>query len=124
MTVLDTSFLIALERGDDRARHCLQKIEGSPMRVPAIAWIEFLGVKKGVARQRATARLSAGATLAPLDAQVAERAIDLQAALLEAGKRLGWNDVQIAATALQLGEPLATFDDAFAGVPGLTVVDG
>ncbi|HLF17166.1 MAG TPA: type II toxin-antitoxin system VapC family toxin [Candidatus Thermoplasmatota archaeon] len=122
MAVLDTSYLIALERGDKAAVALQRRLEGGAIRVPAIAWIEFLSVKVGTARQRAAAQLARGASLVPLDGAIVERAVDLQAALLESGRRLGWNDLQVAATALQLGEPLVALDGAFSEVPGLVVV--
>ena len=57
-----------------------------------------------------------------MDALTAERHAEVYVALRAAGTPIPTNDMWIAASALQHGLPLLTFDLHFRGFPGLTVV--
>jgi len=123
VTVLDTDFLIALghRRPGAMARsdHFLE--EAMLTRVPAIVWLEFLIGVAPEQRLRVRARLAGSTTLHPFGSEEAERALDIQTLLSEAGTPMSWNDLQVAASALVVGEPLVTNDKAFQRVPGLQV---
>lgn len=121
MAVLDTNFLIAMERGQAKA---LQRAEGlfqhrMPLRIAAAAWIEYLAGVPLKRRPAIQADLDQTATFEPFTRDCAALAIRLQADLMERGARMNWNDLQIAATALHYDEPVISNDLAFDDVPGL-----
>lgn len=62
MPVLDSSFLIALQNGDDNARQLLAEISDQPLLVPSIVVVEFL-TRYGTARKRAYQELQRSFTL-------------------------------------------------------------
>lgn len=57
-----------------------------------------------------------------IDSDVADWWARLRAACEERGQRVGENDLWIAATAARHDVPLATFDRALDGIPGITVL--
>ncbi len=124
MAILDTSFLVAVERGNEDAIRLYSGMAAGnePVRVPAAVWLEYLFPMS--ARQRAVAKraLRRASVFVPFDLPVAERAIQLQQERMRAGVRMGWHDIQVVATALHLGEPLVTLDRDFDDVPGLEVL--
>lgn len=121
MVVLDANFLIALEKGNGKA---MQRIEGllterQPLRVAAVAWVEYLaGVPLG-RRHAAQEDLDQTTSFEPFTRECAAVAVRLQSELLKQGARLAHNDLQIAATALHYHEPLVSNDKGFDAVPGL-----
>lgn len=121
MTVLDTSFLIHLERGDEKAEAVLEELEGQsgPLRVPAAAWVKFLSTFPPRQRGEAVRRLEASVSFEPFSREAADEAARLQHDLLREGRGLGWHDLQVAAAALYLRETLVSSDRAFRNVPGL-----
>ena len=66
--------------------------------------------------------LAGAGTFAAFAKETAELAPAIQHTALVAGHRRGWNDIQVAATALQLREPMVTVDQRFAGIDGLRLV--
>ena len=58
----------------------------------------------------------------PVDEDVAAAWARLRVVLRDAGLRMGVNDSWIAATALALGVPVVTQDEAYVNVPGLAVI--
>jgi len=58
----------------------------------------------------------------PIDQPVAETWARLRLVLRDAGFRMPVNDSWIAATAMTLGVPVATQDDDYVEVPGLSVI--
>lgn len=125
MVVLDTTFLIALEQESPPARQRLRALEaeGAPLRVPAATWIEYLFALEPPRRAAAVARLEAGSSFQPVTREIADEAVRLQASLSRAGRRVAWHDLQVAATARYLREPLVTNDAAFRGIPDLELLD-
>ena len=121
MTVLDTSFLIHLERGDTKAESLLRELEArsDPVRVPAAAWVEFLSTFPPGPRGEAVRRLEGSVSFEPFSRETADEAARLQFELLREGRGLGWHDLQVAATALYLRETLVSSDRAFRDLPGL-----
>ena len=99
MPVLDTTFLIDLQRGNERARSLLEAMAeaGEDMVVPAQVAVEFLsGVRDPVAALR---RLEAAFTLAPADRDHALVAAGLAREARARGAFPGWADVNVAAHA-------------------------
>lgn len=124
MTVLDASFLIALERGNPKAITSAERLasERTPLWIPAVAWMELLSGAPPARQAEAAKRLADIGSCVPLSREIAEVGATLQCGLVRAGRRLGWNDVQVAATALHLQQPLVTFDRDFSGIAGLQVL--
>ena len=121
MTVLDTSFLVDLERRVPGAVRTWQALMagGARLRVPAAAWVEFLHILPPAARTKAEEELERHASFEPFSRELANLAVRLQHDLASQGRRAGWHDLQIACTAIHLGEDLVSSDagfDAFAGL--------
>lgn len=120
--VFDTSYLIDLERQASKLP------EGEEAAVAAITVSDLLhGVLRADAAHRAARQARVEAILSavevvPFDDRIARVHADLWAGLEKAGRPLGAHDLQIAATALSLGWPLATLDErAFGPIPGLSL---
>lgn len=120
--LLDTSYLIDLER---RSATLPESEEAA---IAAITVSELLhGVIRAdaahrAARQALVETILASVQVVPFDDRIARVHADLWAGLERAGRPLGAHDLQVAATALSLGWPLATLDHrAFGRVPGLAL---
>ena len=124
MPVLDASFLIGISHRDQRCLALMRRLqdEGRPCRIPAAAWMEFLAGVTPAQRRPVGTFLSEAGSFVPLDRPLAEAAADLQHGFLRQGTRRGWNDLQVAATALILGEPIVSLDGGFDGIAGVEVV--
>lgn len=124
MAVLDSTFLIAIERGTPAAlaRFAELKARREPMRVPAAAWVEYLSSFTPSTRAKASRILEESAIFEPFTRALADDAARIQFELRREGKVLGWHDLQIAATALAHNESLVSADAGFAIVPGLDVL--
>lgn len=124
MAVLDTSFLIALDRGETRAQDLLRRLneDGEPLLVPAAVRVEYLCGLREETRERAARLLDRATGLAPMDPTTVDRAVLLQAELMAQGRRLGWHDLQVAAMAMQSHDVLVTKDGDFDGILGLLVL--
>lgn len=124
MPVLDTSYLIALERDDLGAWLVMEKLQesGRVLRVPAAVWVEYLFAMSAEKRARAIEELDAALVFEPFTRELADAASRLQHALRARGAALGWHDLQIAVTALHHNDSLVTTDKAFEAVPDLHVV--
>ena len=124
MAVLDSTFLIALERGaaSALARFKELKEQREPMRIPAATWVEYLSSFPPASRAKASRILEESAIFEPFTRSLADDAARIQFELRREGKTLGWHDLQIAATALAHNESLVTADAGFGIVPGLDVV--
>jgi tRNA(fMet)-specific endonuclease VapC len=120
--ILDTSYLIELERSGRGLP------SGEEVAIAAITVSELLqGAIRADARHRPARQARVEAVLAtidvlPFDERIARVHAGLWADLEGRGQMLGAHDLQVAATAMSLGWPLATLDArAFARVPGLTL---
>ena len=124
MAVLDTSYLIALSHKVPAAIRMQQRLEegGDPLMVAAVSWMEFLAGIPDDRRAAAATLLGKAARLVPFEREAAEVAARIQHSLLVKGRRRGWNDLQVAATALVSGQPVVTMDRDFSGIPGLEVL--
>jgi predicted nucleic acid-binding protein len=74
------------------------------------------------ARRMATLRLAESLEPLRIDDAAADAWAVLVASLRSAGRRAPINDSWIAATAIARGIPVATQDDDYDGMPGLTVI--
>ena len=121
MAIFDADFLISLEAGRASAqqRDLELRARNVPLRVPAAAWVEYLSGVKIKRRETAQARLDQDVIFEPFTRECAAVAVRLQAACLEQGAMMGWNDLQIAATAYLYDEPVVSNDKAFDKIPGL-----
>jgi predicted nucleic acid-binding protein len=128
--MLDSSVLIAAERGTLRLEKLLAQAAGDSIAVSAITASELLhGYHRanlaGVRAKRAAfvEGLLDAIPVLPFGLAEARRHAELWAALLEAGTALGPHDLLIAATALTHGMTLATLNHReFNRVPGLRLV--
>ncbi|MBI3521695.1 MAG: PIN domain-containing protein [Chloroflexi bacterium] len=121
-TLLDTSFLIEVER------NITALPEGEEVAMAAITASELLqGPLRGDRHTRSIRAAQVEALLSsvgvmPFDLHVARTHAVLAADLASRGEQIGRHDLEIAATAMTLGWQLATLDrKAFARVPGLAI---
>ena len=129
--VVDTSALVALERGGRDWEHAFAAVIDEPIALPAIVYAELaVGIRLAGSSVRAAAcrewltALAATATLVEFGLEVAERWADLFAELSGRGQLIPANNLAVAATALELGFGVLVGpnDEAhFRRVPGLRV---
>jgi hypothetical protein len=127
--ILDTSFLRELKENDPDALTHAQAVEsaGVPVRIPTVVSFEwFFGVQyvdDPVTDQRRFQRLAATKTFQALTDPIARKAGTLNAVHEQSDTKpnLGPIDSIVAATGLQLNEPVVTVDGDFETVDGLSV---
>ena len=130
--VLDTSVLIADERGRFDMPGFLRRSSGARPIISAITASELLhGVERALeAKRKARRQLHVEQILAvihvqPFDLLQARVHAQLWATLESRGQMIGPHDLQIASAGLALGYPVATLNvREFQQVPGLQVLDG
>lgn len=114
MALMDTTFLIDLMRGRERAVDLLEKLEAEeePVAVCTTTLAEFhrgwATVELGAAEKRRVADVVRGRPLMVFDAPAAERAGALDALLWARGEPLDPEDAAIAGVALSRDEVLVT----------------
>ena len=123
--LLDTSVVVAHLRGVPDITSKLEQLDA--LYLPIIAWGELLvGIRKS---SRASENLldlrrwQRTVTLLSLTEATAERYATIKDELAQAGTPIPENDVWIAAHALEHDLPLATRDEHFKRVRGLSVLD-
>ena len=129
--MLDTSILIADERGRFDMTGFLRWFPSPQMLISAIAASELLhGVERAqdparrARRQRHVEQVLASLAVQPFDLDLARCHARIWADLEVRGQMIGAHDLQIAAAALALGHDLATLNAGeFQRVAGLRVVD-
>lgn len=126
MALMDTTFLIDLMRGRERAVDMLEKLEeeGEPLAVSTVTLFEFYrGIETvglAPAEKRRVADIVKGRVVLPLDAAASERAGQLDATLWREGEPIDPEDACIAGIALSRDEVLVTRKGReFGRVPGL-----
>ena len=128
--IVDTSLLVAAERGTVRFAPLLESLGDEPVAIAAITASELLhgchrATDAGV-RARRSAFVEALIAAIPVLAfglSEARRHAELWAELVRSGAMIGPHDLQIAATALAQGYRLVTLNQReFGRVPGLRVV--
>lgn len=121
--MVDTNFLVDVEAERPGALATLDRIvvREEDLRVPAAVWVEFLAGANPGRRSGLEQALQAGTYLHPFGEAEAREAVALHRELMDLGRPLKWHDLQVAATARLLGEPLVSNDQAFRHVPRLEV---
>ena len=129
--ILDSSLLIADERGKFDMPGFLQQFSGLQPVITAITALELLhGVERApdaarkARRQRRVEQILAALSTQPFDLTRARVHARIWADLETRGQIIGPHDLQIAAAGLALGHDVATLNlQEFQRVPGLRVVD-
>lgn len=129
--ILDTSVLIAAERGALSMSRLLEDQADAAVSLAAITISELLQgslrTSRADLRMRRAAFVDAMASQLPVLAfgvDDARRHAELWAYLQQRGEMIGLHDLLIAASALAGGHAVATLDSAhFSRVPGLTLID-
>jgi tRNA(fMet)-specific endonuclease VapC len=128
--ILDTSILVAVERGQHSLAQLLEPFADEPTGIAAITASELLhGVYRakdaGVRARRAAVieRLLARIPVYEFGLVEARRHAELNAELRAKGEPIGAHDLLIAATAVARGDLLCTMNESeFARVSGLRVL--
>lgn len=128
--ILDSDVIIAGERGSLDLERWLATQSGEQVEVAAITVAEvWHGVERATAAHRAKRRLYIENILAklpiiPYTAQTAREHARLWAYLESLGRMIGDYDLIVAATALERGSAVATFNVRhFSAVKGLKVIE-
>jgi tRNA(fMet)-specific endonuclease VapC len=129
--ILDSSVLIAAERGRLRFADFCSSLGDKPLFIAAITASELLhGVERAESpalrkkREAFVEALLSRLQILEFDLDVARHHARLWAELATNGTMIGPHDLQIAATALRHGFSLATLNlDEFQRVPSLTLAD-
>lgn len=125
--ILDSSVLIAAERGQFRLAPLLESLGDTPVAIAAITASELLhGVHRAVSRSVRRRRsafveaLLAELPIHPFGLGEARMHAELWAELAGSGTMIGAHDLLIAATAIAGGDALVTLNQReYAQVPGL-----
>ena len=128
--IVDTSLLIAAERGAVRLEALLESLGSEPVGIAAITASELLhGCHRAgdaATRTRRAAFVEAildAVPVLPFGLPEARRHAELWANLLREGAMVGPHDMLIGATALARGDSLATLNQQeFHRIPGLRLV--
>lgn len=128
-TVIDSSVLIAAERGQLDLAAALRDHRDEAFAISAITASEFLhGIHRGLSSRRAATEVFVEGILARLpvldfDLPSARIHARLSAEAASSGTSVGERDLMIAATALAWNHNIATRDRrSFPRIPGLTVL--
>lgn len=121
--IIDSSVLVDLDQGKG-----LEKIERIPDGKHSISSAAYMELATGKhlndAPDSRFESIGQNLEILPVDGEVAERAGEVMADLIESGQRIEINDVYIAATALEYGEKVLTSDvEHFRRVEGVEVID-
>ena len=124
--LLDTSVVVAYLRGDALLAPRLAEVTATTLYLPWVVLGELhYGVQRARHRERSLAQirefLQAPVLLLPNE-NTAEHYGQIKAELAQAGSLIPDNDIWIAALAREYQLPLATRDQHFAVVPGLTTL--
>lgn len=125
--VLDTSVFIANETGRALDESAIPEVVATTVITLAELNAGILAAGSAEIRARRLATLDAVADIAalPADEDAARVWARLRVYLAETGRRMGINDLWIAAIAVSRGLPVITQDDDFAaldGAPGFTAI--
>ena len=128
--ILDADVIIRGERGTFDLRGWLERRPDEMFEVAAVTVAElWLGVERATAshkirRQRYLEAVLASLPVMPYTEQTAREHARIWAALEAIGKRISAYDIIVAATALERGSEVATFNlRHFKCVPGLKVIE-
>jgi tRNA(fMet)-specific endonuclease VapC len=119
--MLDSSFLIDLLRGDERASSIARSLDDEPVSISSIVRFEILQGLTVKHRRRLEKEFSSLATI-PFDADQADLAASIADRLYRKGEPIDPEDCMIAAAAIANGKPLLTRNKKhFARIPQLHV---
>ena len=123
---LDTNAYSTLNRGRDRLTAVLERADRVYVPITVLGEL-FAGFRLGTRYDDNVAELDAflgrpGVGIVAPNREVAERYGVIVRHLREQGTPLPTNDIWIAASALELGVRLVSYDTHFGNVPGLLVV--
>lgn len=123
MWLLDTSFLIELERGTKGAVEALMRYEADGVCSSSLCWHElWRGARlRGVVAERRARLLHDAIEWLDLGTEEAETAGDLWAHLHAEGRQKPQTDLLIAGQALHHGCTIVTLDGDFDHIPGVEV---
>ena len=125
MACLETSFIIDVLDGNERARSVMEELDTNgtrPTITPVTASEVWVGAYFGSAGELEAAReLLESLTWLSFSRSCARRAGKIQAALKREGSPLGIADCMIAAVAIEQGDPLVTRDEDFTKIDELVV---
>lgn len=127
--ILDTSFLIDVMKGDQRALAKVDEIEADETEqvVPAMTLQElYIGVGASVMPEHERRKIEKVVETRPILAtseEIARKAGRIDGRLRKDGRRINVGDATIGATGIVREEPVLTGDpDHFGRIPGLDVV--
>jgi len=121
--IIDTNFYVAFKRGDEAAIQALKKAEY--IAVNTVILGELLAGFRGGSKEKQNRKEldaffdSPRVDLLPIDDGTAEFYAQIFAELKEKGRPIPTNDLWLAASALQHGLALATYDSHFSNIIGL-----
>ena len=120
--VLDTSVFIATETGRPLDESAMPEEVATTVITLAELNAGVLAAGSADVRARRLATLDAVADMEalPVDEEAARVWARLRVHLVEAGRRMGGNDLWIAAIAVSRGLPVITQDDAFTALDGVS----
>ncbi len=128
--ILDADVIIRGEKGAFDLKKWLTEKAREEFEIAAITVAELWhGVERAKGNQRTQRlkyleRLVAVLPIIPYTEQTAYEHAKIWAELQAAGKMIGYYDLIVAATALERGSQVATFNQKhFATIPGLTVIE-
>lgn len=126
--IIDTNFYAAFKRSDAEAVDFLRKVEYIGVNTVILGEL-LAGFRCGSREKQNRAELdqfldSARVELISLDDETAEFYAQIFAELRKKGRPIPSNDIWLAASALQHGLALATYDDHFREITGLLLVTG
>lgn len=123
--IIDTNVYVAFKRNDSTVIELLRNVE--KIAVNTVVLGELLAGFKGGIREVANRKEldqfldSPRVEMLPLDESSAEYFALIFNALKQVGKPIPTNDIWIAASAMQHGRTLATFDSHFSYIAGLSL---
>jgi predicted nucleic acid-binding protein len=121
--LIDTSVLIGWENDRFDKEEMPSSVSVSVVTVAELRLgVLMAGSLEARARRMATLRLAESLEPLGVDDAAADAWAVLVASLRGAGRKVPVNDSWIAATAIARGIPVATQDDDYDGIPGLTVI--
>jgi len=121
--IIDTNFYVAFKRGDEAAIQALKKAEYRA--VNTVIMGELLAGFRGGSKEKQNRKEldaffdSPRVDLLPIDDGTAEFYAQIFSELKEKGRPIPTNDLWLAASALQHGLALATYDSHFSNIIGL-----
>lgn len=125
MRCLDTSYMMDLIQGDEKARALSAELDSNsePISAPTHALAEFmLGANAAGGKYLASATgFASTIDIIPINKETAKPAARIGAELMQRGRRKGIVDAMIASASIQSDAKLVTRDMAFSDILGLAI---